>query len=156
MLNKDHKEFIKNNKLILKTQQRFKRERHNVFTKEINNIALSTNGDKRMHSIDSIETYAYGPSKDLVCKKEELQCNNIIKQYKNFNIDYITKEYIKEHNANWPHFPDNHNRILIAVSSGSGKTNSLFDLTSYRMWGDQKGSPTSFSHVTSKLASKTF
>ena len=35
-LKKDHKEFIKNNKLILKTQQRFKRERHNVFTEEIN------------------------------------------------------------------------------------------------------------------------
>ena len=27
----DHKEFIKNNKLILKTRQRFKSERHNVF-----------------------------------------------------------------------------------------------------------------------------
>ena len=25
-------EFIKNNKLILKTQQRFKSERHNIFT----------------------------------------------------------------------------------------------------------------------------
>ena len=30
------KEFVKNNKLILKTQQRFKSERHNVFTEEIN------------------------------------------------------------------------------------------------------------------------
>ena len=28
---KNHKEFIKDNKLILKTQQRFKSERHNVF-----------------------------------------------------------------------------------------------------------------------------
>ena len=35
-LKKDHKEFIKKNKLILKTHQRFKRERHNVFTEEIN------------------------------------------------------------------------------------------------------------------------
>ena len=31
-ITKNHKEFIKNNKLILKTQQRFKSERHNVFT----------------------------------------------------------------------------------------------------------------------------
>ena len=31
-------------------------------------------------SIDSIETYAYGTSKDLVCKKEKTKCNNIIKQ----------------------------------------------------------------------------
>ena len=35
-LKKDHKEFIKYNKLILKTQQRFKGERHNVFTEKIN------------------------------------------------------------------------------------------------------------------------
>ena len=36
-----HKESIRNNKLVLKTQQRFKSERHIVFTEEINNIALS-------------------------------------------------------------------------------------------------------------------
>ena len=36
-----------------------------------------------MLSIDSIETYAYGTSKDLVSEKEEIRCNNIIKQYKN-------------------------------------------------------------------------
>ena len=36
-----------------------------------------------MQSIDSIETYAYGVNKDLLCKKEEVKCSNIIKQYKN-------------------------------------------------------------------------
>ena len=35
-----------------------------------------------MKSIDSIETYAYGTSKDLVSEKQEFKCNNIIKQYK--------------------------------------------------------------------------
>ena len=77
------KEFIKNNKSILKTQQRFKSERHNVFTEEcFYKIALSSNDDKRMQSIDLIETYAYATSKDLVSDKEEIKCNNIIKQYK--------------------------------------------------------------------------
>ena len=38
-------DFVKNNKVIMK---RFKSERHNVFTDEINNIALSSNDDKRM------------------------------------------------------------------------------------------------------------
>ena len=32
-----------------------------------------------MQSIDSIETYAYGMNKGLVCKKEEIKCGNIIK-----------------------------------------------------------------------------
>ena len=82
MLHKNHKEFIKDNKLILKTQQRFKSERHNVFTEEINKIALSSNDDKRMQSIDLIETYICGTSKDLVSEKEEIKCNNIIKRYK--------------------------------------------------------------------------
>ena len=36
-----------------------------------------------MQSIDSIETYAYGTRKDLVCKKGEIKYNNVIKQYKN-------------------------------------------------------------------------
>ena len=38
--------------------------------------------DKRMQSIGSIETYAYKTSKDQVSEKEEIKCNNIIKQYK--------------------------------------------------------------------------
>ena len=32
-----------------------------------------------MQLIDSIETYAYGMNKDLVCKKEGIKCNNIVK-----------------------------------------------------------------------------
>ena len=55
---------------------------YNVFIQDISNIALSSNDDKRMQSIDSRQTYAYGTSKDLICKKEKIKCNNIIKQYK--------------------------------------------------------------------------
>ena len=36
-----------------------------------------------MQSSDSIETYAYVISKDLVSEKEVIKCNNITKQYKN-------------------------------------------------------------------------
>ena len=36
-----------------------------------------------MQSINSIETHAYGTSKDLVSEKEVIKCNNIVKQYKN-------------------------------------------------------------------------
>ena len=43
-----NKEFIRNNKLILETEQSFKSERHNVSTEEINKIALSSHDDKRM------------------------------------------------------------------------------------------------------------
>ena len=53
---KDHQEFIKTNKLILKIQQRFKSERYNVFTEEVNQIVLSSNDNKRMQSTDLKET----------------------------------------------------------------------------------------------------
>ena len=55
----------------------------NVFTEQINKITLSSNDDTRMQSIDSVVTYPYTVKKDLVSKKEEIKCNNIIKQYKN-------------------------------------------------------------------------
>ena len=79
---KKNEEFIKNNKLILQTQQRFKSETHNTFTEEIKKITLSSNDDKRMPSVYLVEPYAYGTSKDLVSEKEEIKYNNIIKGYK--------------------------------------------------------------------------
>ena len=75
------KEFIKNGKLISKIQKWFKSEWHNVFNEEIKKIALSSNDDKKIQSIDSIETHAYGKSKDLVSDNKEIKCNNIITQY---------------------------------------------------------------------------
>ena len=82
-LQEDQKDFVKNNKMILKTQQGFKSEKHNVFTEGIDKIALNSNDDRQMRPIDSIDRYAYGTSKDLICKKEKIKRNNIIKQYKN-------------------------------------------------------------------------
>ena len=44
------------------------------------------------------------------------------------NFDDVTKENIKEHSPNWPQIPEHPYRILIIGGSGSGKTNSLFNL----------------------------
>ena len=53
----------KNKKIILKSQQRFKSDRRNVFTEEILKIYLSSNDVKRIQSIDSIKTYVYRTKK---------------------------------------------------------------------------------------------
>ena len=50
------------NKLILKTQERFRSEKNTVITEEVNKTALSSNDDKRIQSIDLKETYAHGSS----------------------------------------------------------------------------------------------
>ena len=82
-MKEDLKEFLKNNNPILRTQQRSRSGKHNAFNEDINKIALSSNNDTRIKSIGSVETYAYGMNKDLVCEKEEIKCSNIMKQYKN-------------------------------------------------------------------------
>ena len=45
--------------------------------------ALSSYDNKRIQSIDSIETYAHGTRKHLLCKKGVIKCSNIMRQYKN-------------------------------------------------------------------------
>ena len=44
----DYKDCLLNNEIILKPQQRFKSEAHNVCTEEVNKIAVSSNDDKRL------------------------------------------------------------------------------------------------------------
>ena len=81
-LKENHKNFIRNNRLILSSQQRFRNVKHNIFTEEVNKIALGPNGDKRIQSIKSTETYAYVTRTNLIYKSKETKCDNVIKQYK--------------------------------------------------------------------------
>ena len=53
----DYKNCVLGDKIILKSQQIFKSEAHNICTEEINKIALSSNGDKRLQTYDKIKTY---------------------------------------------------------------------------------------------------
>ena len=54
-----YKDFLFKNKVILKSQQRFKSDHHRVYTEEVNTIALSSNDDKRLQAIDKVTTYPY-------------------------------------------------------------------------------------------------
>ena len=46
----NYKDCLLINEIILKSQQRFKSEAHNVYTEEVNKIALSSNDDKRLQT----------------------------------------------------------------------------------------------------------
>ena len=56
----DYKNCLLNGEVILKSQQRFISKGHDVYTKKINKIALSSNDDKRIVSSDKITSYPYG------------------------------------------------------------------------------------------------
>ena len=64
----DYKDCLLNNETILKSQQRFKSEIHNVYIEKMNKIALSSNDDKRLQTFDRITSYPYGTSAGKVCK----------------------------------------------------------------------------------------
>ena len=65
------------NEIILKSQQRSKSERHDVYTEEVNKIALSSNDDKRLQTFDRITSYHYGTNAGKVFKTELLSKVNI-------------------------------------------------------------------------------
>ena len=44
---------------ILRTQLKFTREAHNVFTEKVNKIALSGNDDKKIQRLDEVMAYPY-------------------------------------------------------------------------------------------------
>ena len=68
----DYKRSILKNETITRSKQRFKSDHHNVFTEEINKIAISSNDDKRLQDYDGITTHAYGTSTIKVCESEML------------------------------------------------------------------------------------
>ena len=66
-----------NDKIILKWQQRFKSDHHQLYTEEVSKIALSNYDDKRLQTFDGIKRYPYGTNAFKVCESEML----ILKTY---------------------------------------------------------------------------
>ena len=71
---KNYKNCLFNDKTILKSQQRFKSDCHNVHTEQINKVALSSNDDKRLklqhiHMEQTHSKYAKVSFKETVLKK---------------------------------------------------------------------------------------
>ena len=56
----DYKKCLLNDEVIFKSQQRFISKKHDVYTENINKIALSSNDDKRIVLSDKITSYPYG------------------------------------------------------------------------------------------------
>ena len=69
---KNYIDCLFNDKIILKSQQRFKGDCHNAYSEQINKTAQSSNDDKRLQRSDKITTYLYGINAFKLCESEIL------------------------------------------------------------------------------------
>ena len=68
----NYKDCLFNEKTIFKKQQRFKSYYHDVYTEEINKVALSSNDDKRIQIFDKVTTFPQETRTVKVCENEML------------------------------------------------------------------------------------
>ena len=96
-----------NSNIVLKTQQRFRSEGHNVFT------------EKDYDKVVCHDKYLYGTGPRGLRKSELIECTKINNVMINFGD--VVGENKQEHNPDWPQIPDHPYRILIVGRSGSKK-----------------------------------
>ena len=70
------------NKTVYRSQERFKSYDHDVYTEEVNKIALSNSDDKRLQTFARITTYPYGTNPLKGCENEVLMVKDLfLKNY---------------------------------------------------------------------------
>ena len=71
----NYKDALFNDKIITRSQQRFRSHNHKVYTEEVIKIALSSNYDKRIQRYDKVTTFPSGTNIFKVCENEMLSKN---------------------------------------------------------------------------------
>ena len=78
------------NKVLYRSQQRFRSDHHKVYTEEVNKIALSSNDDKRIQTFDRLTTYPYETNVFKVCENEMLlKKNKVMRDQVKYNKDKL-------------------------------------------------------------------
>ena len=117
---KNYADALFNDEVIIRSQQRFISDHHNVYTEEVNKIALGSNDDKRIQTFDISTTFPYGTNvfkvrenemqskmiKDSAKQKEETNMpiiesnrtdNDLFVKYDDFDLDDELKELTEYH-----------------------------------------------------------
>ena len=68
----NYKDSLFNDKIILRSQQRFRSDHHRMYTEEVNKIAQSSNDDKRIQTFNKVTTFPYGTNVFKECENEML------------------------------------------------------------------------------------
>ena len=72
---KNYVDALFNDKVIVRSQQRFRNDHHKNYAEEVNEIALSSNDNKRIQTFDKVATSPYGTNEFKVCENEMLSKN---------------------------------------------------------------------------------
>ena len=67
---KNYKDSLSNHKTVLKSQKIFKSDHHDVYAEEVNKIALSSTGNKKLQTFDTVTTYPYETNTFKVCESK--------------------------------------------------------------------------------------
>ena len=92
----NYTDYLFNNEIILKSQQVFRSYHHNVYTVEINKIALSGNDDKRIQTFDRVKTYPYETNAIKKCESEILKVFEAKAKLKMLSEECESETYVKE------------------------------------------------------------
>ena len=78
----NYKDCLFNEKAIFKKQQRFKSYYHDMYTEEINKVALSSNDNKRIQTFDMVTTFPQETPAVKVCEDELLSLRKAKETFK--------------------------------------------------------------------------
>ena len=73
----NYKDSVLKNKTILRSQLRFKSDHHNLYTDEVNKIALNSSDNKRLQTFDRITKYPYETNAFTVCESQMLMVKDL-------------------------------------------------------------------------------
>ena len=69
-----------------------------MYTKEVNEIVLSSNDDKRLQTSDRITTYPYGTNAFKACESEMLKVKNLFFEKLQLKLAYFYQIFIFSRN----------------------------------------------------------
>ena len=74
----NYKNYLFNDEVILRSQQRFKRDYHDMYTQEVNKVASRSRDNKRLQTFNKTESYPHGKNAFKMCEIE--MKNKILKR----------------------------------------------------------------------------
>ena len=107
------------NKVLYRSQQRFRSDYQKVRAEEVNKIALSSNDDKRIEIFRNVTTYPYGTNVFKVCENEMLLKKNKL-MYDQSKYRLVTDDYLSalmDRSKNLKRNIDTYNDKLKSINS---------------------------------------